>query len=211
MVPSLLTVTSPAPARLFDVLRATVSTLRDLNQSFALVGGLAVSARTEPRFTRDIDLAVAVPDDAMAERLIADLSARGFRLDRSLEQRAIQRLASVRLTPPSETTQGVVVDLLFASSAIEDEICAAAESIEIARGTTLPIATSGHLIVMKVLSRCADRPQDQMDAVALVKVLNDVERTRARSAAARIERLGANRGKQLEAEVEGMLRDLPDP
>ncbi len=34
---------------------------------FALVGGLAVSARSEPRFTRDIDLAVAVDGDQQAE------------------------------------------------------------------------------------------------------------------------------------------------
>jgi hypothetical protein len=34
---------------------------------FALVGGLAVSVHVEPRFTRDIDLAVAVAGDAKAE------------------------------------------------------------------------------------------------------------------------------------------------
>lgn len=40
---------------------------------FALVGGLAVSARTEPRFTRDADLAVALASDAEAEALIREL------------------------------------------------------------------------------------------------------------------------------------------
>jgi hypothetical protein len=34
---------------------------------FALVGGLAVSVPAEPRFTRDIDLAVAVAGDVEAE------------------------------------------------------------------------------------------------------------------------------------------------
>ena len=38
-------------------------------QRLALVGGLAVSARAEPRFTRDVDLAVAVVSDDEAERL----------------------------------------------------------------------------------------------------------------------------------------------
>ena len=33
----------------------------------AVVGGIAVSVRTEPRFTRDIDFAVAVESDADAE------------------------------------------------------------------------------------------------------------------------------------------------
>jgi hypothetical protein len=38
--------------------------LDDLDQRCALVGGLAVSARAEPRTTRDIDLAIAVVDEA---------------------------------------------------------------------------------------------------------------------------------------------------
>lgn len=41
-------------------------TIRDLTLAearFALVGGLAVSARAEPRLTRDIDLAVAADDE----------------------------------------------------------------------------------------------------------------------------------------------------
>ena len=44
--------------------------------AFALVGGLAVSVRTEPRFTRDADLAVALATDAEAEALIHGLRAR---------------------------------------------------------------------------------------------------------------------------------------
>ena len=40
-----------------------------------LVGGLAVSARCEPRFTRDIDIAVALADDAQAEKLVRALRA----------------------------------------------------------------------------------------------------------------------------------------
>ncbi|MBA3393554.1 MAG: hypothetical protein H0T89_12975 [Deltaproteobacteria bacterium] len=39
----------------------------------ALIGGLAVSARTEPRFTRDIDVAVAVADDESAEAIVPEL------------------------------------------------------------------------------------------------------------------------------------------
>jgi hypothetical protein len=39
-----------------------------------------VSVRVEPRFTRDIDLAVAVADDRAAEQLVAD-TPRGMRRD----------------------------------------------------------------------------------------------------------------------------------
>jgi hypothetical protein len=38
-------------------LRRIAADLRELGRRFALVGGLAVSARTEPRLTRDADLA----------------------------------------------------------------------------------------------------------------------------------------------------------
>jgi hypothetical protein len=51
----------------------------DAPPMFAVVGGLAVSVRTEPRFTRDIDLAVACPTDKDAEGLLFALSHRGYR------------------------------------------------------------------------------------------------------------------------------------
>jgi hypothetical protein len=44
-------------------LRQIHADLTEAHVSFALVGGLAVSARTEPRFTRDAELA----SDAEAE------------------------------------------------------------------------------------------------------------------------------------------------
>jgi hypothetical protein len=50
--------------------------LTELGARFALVGGLAVSAWGEPRYTRDVDLAVAVDMDEEAERLVHALSAR---------------------------------------------------------------------------------------------------------------------------------------
>lgn len=57
----------------------------------ALVGGLAVSARTEPRFTRDVDLAVAVADDAEAEAVVRFLVGRGCATVAVVEQEATYR------------------------------------------------------------------------------------------------------------------------
>jgi len=200
-----LPVAETASTRLLDALRGTAAALRELDRPFALVGGLAVSVRTEPRFTRDIDLAVAVADDAVAEALVADLIARGFQLRLSLEQGAISRLATVRLSPPREPSGGIVVDLLFASTGIEADICAAADDIEIAEGLAVPIAAAGHLVVMKLLSRGPSRPQDQIDLVALIAVLDEHERERAAQAAAAVERLGAHRGRQLRDELKALL------
>ena len=49
-------------------LRRAVAALA--TRRFALVGGLAVGVRGEPRMTRDVDLAVAVADDAGAEDVV---------------------------------------------------------------------------------------------------------------------------------------------
>ncbi len=69
-------------------LRQIHNDLTDAHVSFALVGGLAVSARTEPRFTRDVDLAVALASDAEAERLILRLRHCDYRVEAVVEQEA---------------------------------------------------------------------------------------------------------------------------
>jgi Nucleotidyl transferase AbiEii toxin, Type IV TA system len=71
--------------------------LAKYDRRWALVGGFAVSARAEPRFTRDIDAAVAVADDADGEGLVRLLLADGYRLLASVEQGETGRLATVRL------------------------------------------------------------------------------------------------------------------
>ena len=136
--------------------------------AFALVGGLAVSVRTEPRFTRDADLAVALASDAQAEALINQLRAYGYRIEAIVEQSAVGRLATVRLISSKEAG-APVVDLLFASSGIEAEIVAEAEPIELLPGLTMGVARVGHLIALKVLSRDdIARPQDLVDLRALL-------------------------------------------
>ncbi len=61
-------------------LRRAADDLTGRGLAWALIGGFAVSARTEPRFTRDIDIAVAVNDDTAAEGLIRSLLTNGYSL-----------------------------------------------------------------------------------------------------------------------------------
>ncbi len=190
---------------MLSALRGVAVALNDRQIPWALVGGLAVSIRVEPRFTRDIDIAVAVADDAAAEALVADFTAAGYALLLSLEPRALGRLATVRLLPPREPVEGVVVDLLFASSGLEAEICRDADALEIVPGLTVPVAKAGHLVAMKVLAMAEHRPQDAVDLAALLSTLDDADRALARLAAGRIEEVGANRGKSLSAELEHRL------
>jgi hypothetical protein len=52
--------------RVEAALRKIACDLNALHIRWALVGGFAVSVRTEPRFTRDVDVAVVVDDDQAA-------------------------------------------------------------------------------------------------------------------------------------------------
>lgn len=111
------------------------------------------------------------------------------------------------VTDPSDSTRlnGVLVDLLFASSGIEDDICRDADRLRIAPDLILPVATVGHLFAMKLLALAPDRPQDHVDLHALTPHLSPDERERARAAVARIEAIGANRSKPLGEELERWL------
>jgi hypothetical protein len=81
-----------------------------------------VAGTGEPRTTRDVDVVVSVAEDTQAEALVLELQAKGFRVLAALEEQAVHRLATVRMAAPGESEQGVVVDLLFASSGIESEM-----------------------------------------------------------------------------------------
>ena len=185
----------------------SASHLERLNRHWAVIGGLAVSAHTEPRTTRDVDLVVAVQSDADAEALVFALSEVGFRVEATLDQDAAGRLATVRLSPPGASRpRGVVIDLLFASSGIEPEIAAEARPTEIVPGLVVPLATRAHLVALKVLSRDPRRrPQDDMDLRRLFERISPDEISEARAALDLITARGFDRGKSLRAELDDLL------
>ena len=84
------------PTPLEASLRAVVAELTRLGRAFALVGGLAASARVDPRLTRAADLAVSVVDDADAETLVAELRNR-YEVLAVVKQEETGRLATARL------------------------------------------------------------------------------------------------------------------
>jgi predicted nucleotidyltransferase len=193
-------------SRLETALGTFVERLARLGQRVALVGGLAVSARTEPRFTRDLDLVVAVTRDSEAEILVQRLVSEGYRARTLVEQEATGRLATVRLDLPAENLRGVVVDLLFASSGIEPEVVHDAEPLRLFATVVVPVARVGHLVALKLLARDdRARPQDQVDLRALRAVTDDTEIRRARQAVALIEERGFARGRDLHAALEAWL------
>jgi hypothetical protein len=179
-----------------EALAAITEALTGLGAPFAVVGGMAVSARAEPRFTRDVDVAVAVGSDVEAESLIHSLTARAWSVVGIVEQDVTGRLAQARLSR-ADDDDPVVCDLLLASSGIEDLVVVGAEPLEVLPGVVLPVARRSHLIALKLLSVDERRLQDRIDPMSLVAGAAQGERDEVEEAVAMIMSRGMHRGRDL--------------
>ena len=196
-------------SKLESELAALLDNLTRRGTRLAIVGGLAVSARTEPRFTRDADVCVAVSDDRDAESLVRLLQADGYRVLGLLEQETTGRLATVRLGSPEFGDESVVLDLLFASSGVEPEVVGSAEELELFEGSRAPVATVASLIALKVLARDdARRPQDRVDLAALLRVASAADIAEATRLLGLIQDRGFGRGRELVSLLEGLRAEL---
>ena len=194
--------------RIEALLAEAAEALRRQSSPFAIIGGIAISARVEPRFTRDLDLAVAVANDREAERLARDFQASGFSVITLIEQEKTGRLATVRCQRQSEVGYGPMLDLLFASSGIEPEIAAAAEKLEVFPELWIPVATVAHLIALKVLSRDdKTRPQDYLDLRALLSVATAEDLALAEAALELITERGCDRERPLVAQLHALIQE----
>jgi Nucleotidyl transferase AbiEii toxin, Type IV TA system len=170
-----------------------------------------VSARSEPRTTLDIDLALAVSGDPSAEALVHALRSRGYRDNPRgalLEHKDAGRMAGFRLLAPGADPTGpvegsVLVDILFASSGVENEIVAAADKLEVIPGVFLPVARTGHLLALKVL---AGRPRDLEDCRVLLRHCAPMDLDIAMQTMDLISRRGFDRGKDLPGEFGKVAR-----
>ena len=168
---------------------------------------MAVSFRTVERFTKDVDIAVAVENDAEAERAVQSITGSGYFVDTVLEQSAVDRLSTVRMVPFGD--KEMFVDLLFASSGIEPEVVSSATNAEIAPGLIVPVATVPSLIALKVLSaNWQRRPQDVLDLQQLISSATDSEIEESRRLLLLIEERGYNRNKDLQAELTRYISDF---
>jgi hypothetical protein len=185
-----------------SALRRAIADLSSLKVRWALIGGFAISVRSIPRFTKDLDFAVAVASDAEAEDVVHRLGARGYQPAEIIEQEYVGRLSGVRL---ERGGSDVVVDLPFASSGIEDEVVAAATRVEVLPRLSAPVATTGHLIALKVL---AGRNQDLTDLESLVPGASSVDLEAARGAVRLIHSRGFNREQDVVGDLEKVITEL---
>ncbi len=191
------------PSPLESLARAA-AILSERGVRFALVGGLAVSVRGEVRFTRDVDLAIAVTGDREVERIVLAMSGSGYRTRTLVEQDAVGRIATVRLLGPD----GVVVDLLAASSGIEAEVVQNARTVDLPPAGVIAVAQAEELIALKTLSMTPRRAQDAIDIEGLLRTNPEVDLERVRSLLDLVTQRGFARGESLREKLETFLQQL---
>ena len=132
---------------------------------------------------------------------VRDLGSAGYAVLAVVEQTERKRLATVRLRSPS----GVVVDLLAASSGIEQEVTGRAQPVAIEGAGTVPVARAEELLALKVLSMSEARPQDRIDASSLLAANDLLDLGDVRDLLARITERGFHRQQDLAAKLDALL------
>ncbi len=153
-----------------------------------------MAARAKVRATSDVDIAIFLKPDSEVELLIRTLFGRGYQQHAVLERKSKRQIRGVRLICPGYTSDGGVVDLLSAVCGIEAEVTRAAEELEVLPGVTIPVASLGHLLAMKVL---AWRDKDRMDIGFLLEGASSADIRQAFDGLDLISRRGFDGGADL--------------
>jgi hypothetical protein len=140
-----------------DVLSVLARVLGQAGLSHALIGGHAVNAWLEPRFTADIDLVIAV-DAAALGRFRKALAAEGIVVDVEYGAQEPSGPDFVRFVSADGLAR---VEIQVAKTPFQREVIQRARADDI----RLRVATPEDLIVMKLI---ANRPKDQIDLIGLL-------------------------------------------
>ena len=141
-------------------LRDIAAFLRSEKLPFAVIGGIAVGLRGEPRFTADVDLVIG----ADVDRALSFLRAVEGSSFVPLFADVSEVVASAFIIPLRHRKTGIKVDLAIGLTGFERQLLERAENLPLG-GVQLPVATAEDLLLMKVL---ADRPRDAEDARRIV-------------------------------------------
>jgi hypothetical protein len=147
-------------AGLWSTLADAIAMLESRGIACAVIGGLAVSLRGQPRMTVDVDLVMAADvEDAL--RLARELPGTPFE---PLFAGVEEVINAAYILPLRHRTTGIRVDLAIGMSGFERDAIERARTLVIA-DTTAPVVTVEDLLVMKAL---AGRPQDEQDIRGIV-------------------------------------------
>jgi len=142
-----------------------------------------------------------LPSDGAVEALVRDLRAARYGIQTLIEHEARGRIATVRLTSPG----GVLVDLLSASSGIEDEVVAHAAPVVVEPAGELLVAAPEELLALKVLAMTERRLQDRIAAQNILLANPAIDLARVRKRLAQIRERGYDRGESLESKLEAVV------
>jgi len=160
------------PKAVLETLQLAWNALQVLNVPMALVGGLAMTAWKRSRFTKDVDLLLAIPEPE-ANAAIKQLVAQGFRSKRPEGMVRLPdgaRFVQLIYDPP-HATLAIQVDLILATSefhrqAIARRVTLPAEEL----GFAIDVVSCEDLIILKLI---AGRILDRVDAGELLKANRD--------------------------------------
>lgn len=147
-------------AVLWPTLADAVGMLEDRGIASALIGGLAVSLRGQPRMTVDVDL-VILADVEQSLQLVRELTSTPFEpLFRGVED----VVSSSFILPLRHRTTGIRVDLAIGMSGFERQAVGRATPIAVGE-IRIAVVSLEDLLVMKAI---AGRPQDDQDIRGLI-------------------------------------------
>lgn len=128
--------------------------MNQLNWKFCFIGGLAVQAWSEPRFTKDVDLTLLTGfggEESFIDVLLAHYKPR------ISDARSFALMNRVLLLQDS---RGLGIDIAMGALPFEEEAVGRSELVEAFPGVKLRFCTAEDLIVMKAF---ASREQDWRD------------------------------------------------
>ena len=143
-----------------EIARALGAACDAVSARWFLFGAQAAILRGVVRRTEDVDVTVDLADGT-TEGLVAALEREGLEL-RVAD--AAEFIAATRVLPLRHRASGVPVDVVLASSTLEDGFFERAQTV-LVDGVPVPVPALEDLVVMKTL---AGRPLDDEDVVALL-------------------------------------------
>lgn len=143
-----------------ETLADAVAWLGRRRLSGAVIGGLAVALRGQPRMTVDVDMVIAADVEA-ALSAAADLADAPFEPLFAGVEDVVRRAF---ILPLRHRRTGVRLDIAVGMSGFEREAVGRATGVPLG-GITVPVVTVEDLLVMKAL---AGRPQDDQDILGII-------------------------------------------
>jgi hypothetical protein len=143
-------------------LKAIARCLDSANIPYMVMGGQAVLQYGEARFTRDIDITVALTPDE-ADRLILSLRSCGFA---TVPVDVAGFIAKTWVLPVEQNETGIPVDIVFSILPFERQAIEDARVVNI-DGVPVKFIPPEELVVQKLI---AGRPRDVEDVEGIVEI-----------------------------------------